>query len=376
MANFKVKNGLEAAAILNTASTPSGTTQNGLGAPSLVGNAITTSLNLDYRGRGFKFKPDGTRFWHSDPTTTSVFYQYDLSTAWDLSTAGTASTASPTGQNYINCFVFKTDGTKLYVLRDYSSNVILEYDVNTAWDITSTHTFVNSLTVTTELPDGILYNLHFKSDGTKMIAVGWDNYAEYTLSTAWDISTATVANTGTTGNSRYYSFTDDGTEAHYIEGQYIYKATLSTAWDTTTLSAFTKQGILPSTVVTPRTFYKKDATTGFILDGSAASSFQELDITYKEVILDLSKANAFSITPTDGTVINIINTPPSGYIIPFTLTLDNSSGYNFYWDEANNNIKWEMNASSPPLSSGKDTFAFLAKSDGTIYGRKTGGNFS
>ena len=119
MATFKVKNGLEAAVLLDTVSTATGTLQNGLVAPSLVGNALITSLSLEFNGRGFRFKPDGTRFWHSDTTAVSVFYQYDLSTAWDLSTAGSPSTASPTFQRYIRCFVFKPDGTKLYLMRDY-----------------------------------------------------------------------------------------------------------------------------------------------------------------------------------------------------------------------------------------------------------------
>jgi hypothetical protein len=371
MASFKVKNGIEATTVLERLNSPSSVSQNGLGAPSVTGSALTTALSLGFNGRGYKFKPDGTRFWHSDNSTISVFYQYDLSTAWDLSTAGTPSTASPTGQRLIKCFVFKPDGTKLYVIRDYSTNVILEYDVATAWDITSTLTLVNTLTVLTELPSSILYNLHFSSDGTKMIGIGVDNYAEYTLSTAWDISTATVANTGTTGSARAYSFTDDGTEAYYVEGQDIYKATLSTAWDTTTLSAFTKQGTFSSTVAYPATFYKKDATTGFILDASAASSFKEINTTYNEITIDLSKGNKFKVTLNTGAVIAFTNPPPAGKVIAFSLEISDAIGNNINWG---NSMKWEVN-SVPTHSSGKSLYAFIATSDGTIYGRKAGSDF-
>ena len=371
MAIFKVKNALEATSVLNTVSIPTGTLQNGLGAPSLVGNAVNTSLNLDYFGLGFKFKPDGTRLWHSSPTSVSVFYQYNLSTAWDLSTAGTPSTTNLTYQRSIKCFVFKSDGTKLYVIRDFSTNTIFEYNVATAWDITSTLTLVTSFNVMADLPDGLLYNLHFSSDGTKMIGISSSNYAEYTLSTAWDISTATVAHTGYTGTARYYSFTDDGTEAHYVSGQDIYKATLSTAWDTTTLSVFTKQGSLPTTVVTPRTFYKKDATTGFILDGSVASSFQELETTYKEVTLNLSIANTFKVTLQSGTLINVTNLPPAGKVMAFSVEVTDTVGYSIGWD---NNFKFEFDAYPLPAT-GTSVYAFLVTDNGTIYGRKVGGNF-
>ena len=371
MATFKVKNGLEAAVLLDTVSTATGTSQNGLVAPSLAGNAITTSFNLDYSGRGFRFKPDGTRFWHSTGSAVSVFYQYDLSTAWDLSTAGSPSTTSQTNQRAINCFVFKPDGTKLYLMRAYSTNVIQEYDVSTPWDITSTLTLVNELNLLTSLNDNILYNLHFSSNGAKMIGIGWDTYAEYELSTSWDVSTATVRNTGITGTSRYYSFTDDGTEAHYVSGQDIYKATLSTAWDTTTLSSFTKQGSLPATVATPRTFYKKDDTTGFILDGSAASSFQKLSTTYKAVTIDLSSSNIFKITLDSGTLFNFTNLPPAGKVMAFSMELTDTIGYNLNWGS---NINWELNE-EPQQITGKSFYAFLVTKNGKIFGRRIGSNF-
>jgi DNA-binding beta-propeller fold protein YncE len=83
---------------------------------------------------------------------------------------------------------FKPDGAKMYVLGATGDDVN-EYDLSIAWDI-STASYVQNFSVASEElgPSG----LFFKPDGSKMYITGFDgdDVNEYDLSAAWDVSTA------------------------------------------------------------------------------------------------------------------------------------------------------------------------------------------
>ena len=115
---------------------------------------------------------------------------------------------------------FRSDGLKLYILGN-AGNDVNEYDLGTAWNI-STASFVQIFSVAGQEtnPHGIF----FKSDGTKMYVVGFasDDVNEYNLSTAWNVSTASfVRNYALSGpGSRPVDifFKPDGSKM-YILGQ-------------------------------------------------------------------------------------------------------------------------------------------------------------
>ena len=87
------------------------------------------------------------------------------------------------------------------------------------------------------------FDVRFKSDGTKMYVAGqqYDNITEYTLSTAWDISTLTyVGETDVVNNLVGLEFNNDGTKMFVswlqnATSSLISKYELSTAWDTSTI---------------------------------------------------------------------------------------------------------------------------------------------
>jgi sugar lactone lactonase YvrE len=163
------------------------------------------------------FKPDGTKMFVVGDSTDYV-YEYNLSTAWDISTASAGEnfdvTASPTG------LFFKPDGRKMFVTQD-TGDRIYEFSLSTAWDI-STSDFIYSLDISAQesSPEG----LSFKPDGTKMFVVGsaGDDVNEYDLAVPWDISTAlyyqnfSVATEESIPNGIF--FKPDGT-IMYIVGQ-------------------------------------------------------------------------------------------------------------------------------------------------------------
>jgi len=87
---------------------------------------LTTGTNSIVLNKVFRFNPDGTRLFVGNYTPTPRLEQYELSTPYDIST-GTLSfvKSNPVYAAYGN-FSFNEDGTKLYA-RSSSSGTINEY---------------------------------------------------------------------------------------------------------------------------------------------------------------------------------------------------------------------------------------------------------
>ena len=195
----------------------------------------------DATPQGIFFKSDGLAFYMVG-TTTDTVYQYTLSTAWDISTASYASKSKAVGteETLPRALFFKPDGTKMYVIGQTGDDVN-EYELSTAWDV-STASFVRvSAAVGEANPTG----LWFKDDGTVMYVTGSSNdtVREFTLSTAWNVSTISFSRSLSVGFETAptgVTFKDDGTEM-YISGQTndcVYKIQLGTAWDTGTAKGY------------------------------------------------------------------------------------------------------------------------------------------
>ena len=104
-------------------------------------------------------------------------YEYNLSTAWNVSTLSylqsfsvAAQDASPQG------LFFKPEGTKMYVLGNTGDDVN-EYNLSTAWNIT-TASYVQNYSVGDAFNQtGILIpqGLFFRPDGSRMYIVDSGN---------------------------------------------------------------------------------------------------------------------------------------------------------------------------------------------------------
>ena len=90
-----------------------------------------------------------------------------------------------------------------------------------------------------EEPRGLTFN----NDGTKMFVIGWtgDDVNEYTLSTAWDVSTATFVDAKSTSDAdaRDVRFNTDGTKMFVLGrgSERVYEFSLSTGFDVSTASS-------------------------------------------------------------------------------------------------------------------------------------------
>jgi len=141
--------------------------------------------------QGIFFKPDGTKMYLCSRVTDAL-HEYDLSTAWDVTSASFLQTdVFPPGSHVSNPqgMFFRANGTKMYVY-DATNKRIEEYDLSSAWDISSS-THNDHFDVTSELVN--CYGISFKPDGTKMfLADAIEDIHEYALSTAWDVTTASL----------------------------------------------------------------------------------------------------------------------------------------------------------------------------------------
>ena len=217
---------------------------------------------------GLSFKSDGTKMYVLGASGDDV-NEYDLSTAWDISTASYVQNFSVSAQESTPYgLFFKPDGTKMF-LNGLSGRDVNEYDLSTAWDI-STASYVQNFSVSArELsPTG----LSFKPDGTKMYVVGisGDTVNEYDLSTAWDISTASYVQNfpifaqETTPVGLF--FKPDGTKMYVngLSGQDVNEYDLSTAWDISTASYVQNFSVSAQEAGPTGLFFKPDGTKMYI----------------------------------------------------------------------------------------------------------------
>jgi len=183
--------------------------------------SFSQSFNVrpqDGSPKGLAFKPDGGQLYVVGLSNGKV-YQYGLSTAFDISTASfsqsfdvSARDSAPEG------LAFKPDGGQLYVV-GRSNNNVYQYGLSTAFDI-STAGFIQSFDVSAQDTDP--EGLAFKPDGSQLYVVGRsnDNVYQYGLSTAFDISTASFSQSldvsAQDGSPAGLAFKPDGGQLYVI----------------------------------------------------------------------------------------------------------------------------------------------------------------
>jgi DNA-binding beta-propeller fold protein YncE len=275
---------------------------------------------------GFCFSQDGLSLYVGSATRGSI-YKYSLGTAWDISTLslvdsrtfifdfmsggfpdatstniqglvvgpaegsiyfmlnggsffeGVAQwtfggfgiqTGGATGEEQPRGLFFKPDGTKMYVAGQ-TGNSVYEYTLSTPWEIgTASYSQLFGIGVD---PDG----LFFKSDGTKMYVVddSANTIREYSLGTAWDVSTSTFVTTfsvaGQTTTPDDMFIDDSGTRMYVCSNsdETVDQYTLGTAWSvatasyvrTLTVASKDPQGI----------FFKEDGLIMYIANAQTAT---------------------------------------------------------------------------------------------------------
>jgi sugar lactone lactonase YvrE len=216
----------------------------GYGLSTATYDNISALINQGGAQYGVAYKTDGTHFYFVN-NPTAVGYQYNLSTGWDVSTMSysnnsknfSSQDSAPTGID------ISSDGTKMYIV-GITNNTVYQYTLSTAYDISTASYASKSFSVSSQSSNP--RDIAFKTDGTKMYLCTTspnDAVYQYSLSTAWDISTASYDSVSlslssqTTGPNGM-SISQDGKFMLVTGGSStnIYQYVLSTAWDLSTAS--------------------------------------------------------------------------------------------------------------------------------------------
>lgn len=316
---FKVKNSIQAPAYRES-----------------LGTVTTKSLsydieNLSYEGKvlsgldsvastmySFEFKPDGTKLWTMS-NGIGAFYEFNLSTPWDVSTATYANKFEDisTSASRPRDFRIKEDGTKMLVYND-SDDAVYEYTMLTPWDI-------NSLTAPSvdvlgpNLTDNSPTGMAVSKNGEVLILVGnaTDIVRRYALTAPYDLTGAVynaawnldLQNEQSTAFGVEFDFTGTQMFINGISPHGIHKYTLGTAYrpDTAYGDPIFIANPMSELAREPAAMYcmrfKPDGSTLYILDPQTASLYQ-FQCNTERTMLDTSTGSVFDVPVSKNTQIS------------------------------------------------------------------------
>ena len=231
---------------------------------------------------GLVFNNDGTKMHVLGNATNSV-HQYSLSTAFDVSTASydnvsfsvASEDTSPTG------VVFNNDGTKMYVIGNFSDSVH-QYSLSTAFDLTPDR--YDSVNFNVSAQDSTPFALAFSNDGTKMyiMGIGTDSVYQYSLSTAFDVSTASYDSVSLNVNAQEatpigLAFNNDGTKMYVVgvSSRSVHQYSLSSAFDLSTAGYDSVSLSVSAQDPSPREItFNNDGTKMYVIGLNAVDIYQ------------------------------------------------------------------------------------------------------
>ena len=169
---------------------------------------------------------------------------YDnVSFSW-ISTPGIHSYVNNGTTYTVRKLKFNSSGTRMYILDE--SDDLFQYNLTSAWDLSTASYSNNTINLGSQSTD--MKSIMFNDTGTKMYALGGSDgkIYQYTLSSPFEISTATYDGSAAdyiipqynsaNPNPVDFSFNTDGTKLYILQGygNAIHRYSLSVAYDTST----------------------------------------------------------------------------------------------------------------------------------------------
>jgi hypothetical protein len=369
MEAFKIKNGLSAKRYLGSNGTETGGSfyRNISNASGTATFDHSTQVASPY---GIAIGNNDTKMYIVDNSTDKI-YQYTLSTASDITTAtyDAVSFSIVGGTTALGgCFIHPS-GTHFYMVKG-GSQLIYQYNLGTAFDISST-----TGTVTyTVAEDTACRDVTFNPTGTKMYVMtttGTDFVYQYDLSTAWDITTATytvgkslAVEEGTSSISYGISFNPDGTRFYASNSDDLYDYIVSTAYDISTASYSGQSYAIAGGASRTMFSLNSNGDTLFSVsnDGNELVNASSIPLEAGSQTLDLSTGTTFSFTLSTATTVSFTNPPASGNAIGFSVEI-NGDGSAITWPSS---VKWHE-ATAPTATATKELYTFVTTDGGTTY---------
>tara|TARA_R110001632_G_scaffold73618_7_gene169244 strand:- start:620 stop:1624 length:1005 start_codon:yes stop_codon:yes gene_type:complete len=274
--------------------------------------AVWDITSYAYSGRSFSlstettapedisFKDDGTKMFVLDNRFDKIL-EYALSTAWDVSTATFTDSFSILSQEAAGQgLAIGNNGLKLYVV-GVQFDSVNEYDLSTAWDI-STGSYLQNFSVSAQ--EAAPTSVNFNDAGTKMFVIGFvgDDINEYALSTAWDVSTATFTDSfsisSQTEQPESMAFGDSGSKVYVADTTDVYEYSLSTAYDISTASFVDSLNVSAQDTSVQGVFFRPNGNSFYVSGSSNDAIFEYIQPTIISAISTIAGTSTFTAFPT------------------------------------------------------------------------------
>jgi hypothetical protein len=189
-------------------------------------NGISQSGNKNFNAQisgqieSCRIRNNGTKAYLAQATPSDFIAEYNLAIPYDINSASYIGQINISGTvGDIRDFDISADGTKMIVLGTASANTIYEYSLGTAWQISSASYQSRSFSLNSE--DTSMRDICLSVSGLNLIALGINNNRlyQYTLGSAWNLSSVTYntqlsmssyLTTPTSSNIRGFGRSDDG----------------------------------------------------------------------------------------------------------------------------------------------------------------------
>lgn len=236
------------------------------------------TITEDTDPRAYTFNNDGTKVFVLGRGVDGIIYEYNLSTPYkiqSMSFTGSSLDVANGVNTGITSLTFDPSGTKLFMV-EFNRKIFIEYSLSSAFDL-STATFVNSYS-TLNIP---VTAFSFSADGAKIFILtnSANRLYQYTLSapyTLGSLSSQVFFNTGI-GVPIGFDFNHDGSKIFIIgrSGRQIRQHTLSAAYDISVIQ-FEQQYNISATIAEVATIaFNNDGTRLYALNtGTDKSIFQ------------------------------------------------------------------------------------------------------
>jgi hypothetical protein len=236
----------------------------------------------------------GTKMYVNGSTGDDV-NEYTLGTAWDITTATFVTVFSTAAQDAVPVdLFFKPDGLSMFIMGG-NNDIVYQYTLGTAWSVATASYASKSFNVGTQeaSPSG----LWFKPDGTVMYVIGSvsDAVYQYTLSTAWDVSTASYGGIFYSVAAQdlaptQVNLSNDGLKMWLLgsTGDDIWEYNLGTAWNVSTATPVNNFYIGFQDVTPNGLFIDSTAINRVYMVGSTTDAVFQYNTTNNAVKLDTS----------------------------------------------------------------------------------------
>ena len=267
--------------------------------------------------QAIRFNSNGTKMFILGDTGDDV-NEYNLSTAFDISTASYSQNFSVASEETTpKGLAFNNDGTKMFVV-GFVGDDVNEYNLSTGFDV-STASYSQNFSVSTNAanPSEITFN----SDGTKMFVVSAANrdVNEYALTTGFDVSTASYSQNFSVNSQdtapEGIAFNSNGTKMFVVgrTNDKVYEYTLTTGFDLSTASYSSTEFSVATQEITPYGIaFNSDGSKMFIVgaDGDDVNEYSTSSSTLND-----STAYAMSLKV-------VQDSGASGYTVTWPTSVD------------------------------------------------------